>query len=83
MLWLRVRDTGEGVESSEQQRIFQRYLPSRTAPAARAKVQVWGLAVVRHIAEVHGGAVALESTPGVGSTFSFSIPWRSASPGAD
>ena len=73
MLWLRVRDTGEGVESSEQQRIFQRFYRVDRARRAGEGTGL-GLAVVRHIAEVHGGAVALESTPGVGSTFSFSIP---------
>ncbi len=33
-----------------------------------------GLALVRHIAQIHGGEVALESELGHGSTFSFSLP---------
>ena len=81
MLWLRVRDTGVGVAAAEQPRIFQRFYRvdrarsgERADGAGAAPGTGLGLAVVRHIAEIHGGGVALESTLGHGSTFSFSLP---------
>ena len=86
MLWFRVRDTGIGVEPADRTRIFQRFYRADAArpredggplPAAGTGL---GLAVVRHIAEVHGGSVSLESEVGAGSTFGFSVPRAAAQP---
>ncbi len=73
MVWIRVRDSGIGIERAEQTRIFQRFYRIDRARQSGGGTGL-GLAVVRHIAEVHGGAVTLESAPGQGSTFSFSVP---------
>ncbi len=73
MLWFRVRDTGIGVEPADRTRIFQRFYRVDGA-RSRSGGTGLGLAVVRHIAEVHGGAVSLESEVGEGSTFGFSVP---------
>ena len=73
MVWILVSDTGIGIEPAEQARIFQRFYRVDRARQSGGGTGL-GLAVVRHIAEVHGGAVSLESTPGVGSTFGFSVP---------
>ena len=73
MVWIRVRDTGIGIEPAEQSRIFQRFYRIDRARQSGGGTGL-GLAVVRHIAEVHGGAVSLESAPGHGSTFGFSVP---------
>ena len=73
MVWIRVRDTGIGIEPAEQSRIFQRFYRVDRARQSGGGTGL-GLAVVRHIAEVHGGAVSLESAPGRGSTFGFSVP---------
>ena len=73
MFWIHVRDTGVGVEPAEQGRVFQRFYRVDRARAMRSGTGL-GLAVVRHIAEAHGGSVSLESEPGVGSTFSFAVP---------
>ena len=72
MVWIRVRDTGIGIAAAEQARIFQRFY--RVDRARSGGGTGLGLAVVRHIAEAHGGSVQLESEAGAGSTFSFSIP---------
>ena len=73
MVWIRVRDTGIGIEAAEQTRIFQRFYRVDRARQSGGGTGL-GLAVVRHIAEAHGGAVSLESAPGAGSTFGFSVP---------
>ena len=73
MVWIMVRDTGIGIEAAEHSRIFQRFYRVDRSRQSGGGTGL-GLAVVRHIAEVHGGAVSLESAPGVGSTFGFSVP---------
>lgn len=77
-LW--VRDSGVGIPSSEQSRIFQRFsrgLHSR----GRYEGTGIGLAIVRAIAEAHGGYVAVSSAPGEGSRFELVIPIDQDDPG--
>ncbi len=70
-LW--VRDEGEGIEPHEKERIFERFARGGPRPGHGHGAGL-GLAIVKAIAEAHGGWVELESTPGVGSTFSVIIP---------
>ncbi|HYH61513.1 MAG TPA: HAMP domain-containing sensor histidine kinase [Solirubrobacterales bacterium] len=71
-----VRDEGEGIELHEQERIFERF--ASTGPARPAQGHGHGaglgLAIVRAIAEAHGGWIELDSAPGRGSTFTIVIP---------
>lgn len=69
-----VRDTGPGVPPELQPRIFDPHVrgASTTIPGLGL-----GLATVRHLAEAHGGAVGVESTPGAGSLFWFELPCAS------
>jgi signal transduction histidine kinase len=71
-----VRDCGDGIDPAARERIFERF--HREAEAIRRNIPGagLGLALVRHIAEAHGGDVSVESTPGEGSTFTVSIPIR-------
>jgi signal transduction histidine kinase len=70
-LW--VRDTGPGVPLADQERIFERF--ARTANSRRRSEGAGlGLAIVRGIAEAHGGRVELSSAPGAGATFTIIIP---------
>ena len=71
--WLCVRDTGIGIPREEQSRVFQRFYQLDRSRSGRHGSGL-GLALVRHIAQIHGGEVALESELGHGSTFSFSLP---------
>lgn len=73
MVWLEVTDTGIGVSAEDQPRVFQRFYRADRA-RRRAGGTGLGLALVRHIAEVHGGGVRVSSRPGEGSTFAFSLP---------
>jgi signal transduction histidine kinase len=70
-LW--VRDTGPGVAAEDQERIFARFARA-SASRRRSEGAGLGLAIVRAIAEAHGGRVALSSRPGDGATFTVIIP---------
>jgi two-component system phosphate regulon sensor histidine kinase PhoR len=75
---VRVSDTGVGIAPEDLPRIFERfYKGGRSRGGGGTGL---GLAVVKHVVEAHGGTVSVESEPGRGSTFSFSIP-ASSPPG--
>jgi signal transduction histidine kinase len=69
---LSVRDTGPGIAADDLPHLFDRYWQKRRAGGKRRTGL--GLAIVRGIVEAHGGTVDVESTPGVGSEFSFTLP---------
>jgi signal transduction histidine kinase len=70
-LW--VRDTGPGIAPEDQERIFERFARA-SASRRRSEGAGLGLAIVRAIAESHGGRAALSSRPGAGATFTLIIP---------
>lgn len=70
-LW--VRDSGPGVPADQQQRIFERFARSGTS-IRRSEGAGLGLAIVRAIAEAHGGRVELDSGEGTGSVFTVVLP---------
>ena len=76
-----VADDGIGIPSGHQARIFERFYkvdrsrtrgdPDESLVSGSAGL---GLAIVRHIAEAHGGAAGVESVEQVGSTFWIEVP---------
>lgn len=70
-----VRDTGSGIASEHQARIFERFYQITQGNSGRTGGQGLGLAIVKMIVELHGGQVTVESVPGQGSTFTFTLPW--------
>jgi signal transduction histidine kinase len=58
---LSVRDFGAGVPPEEQAKIFQRFYRAKSARDRNVRGSGIGLALVKHIAEAHGGRVTLES----------------------
>lgn len=75
---LRVIDSGPGISSEHQPRIFERfYQIDRNADRAAGGVGL-GLAIARSLAERNGAHVDLESAPGKGSTFILRLPIATA-----
>lgn len=69
---VRVTDTGEGIEPDALPRIWDRLY---RAESSRSKPGLGlGLSLVAAIAKAHGGEATVESTPGLGSTFTLRIP---------
>jgi len=71
-----VRDTGEGIAREHLSRIFDR------VPGARSGGVGLGLYISREIVESHGGAMGVESEPGKGSLFWFTLPVAERQPTA-
>ncbi|MBD3173811.1 MAG: PAS domain S-box protein [Armatimonadia bacterium] len=71
--WLvHVRDEGQGIDPVDQRRIFQMFQRAR---ADRHPTGTGiGLAICARIVESHGGSIQVESEPGEGATFTFSVP---------
>jgi signal transduction histidine kinase len=75
-LVVEVRDEGPGIPIDQQQRIWGRY-QRVSGPPVRAGADVGlglGLYISRNIIEGHGGSVGLESAPGQGAVFWFTLP---------
>jgi signal transduction histidine kinase len=70
-LCISVADTGPGISPSSATRIFDRYWQ---APETKQQGAGLGLFIVKGIVEAHGGRVWVDSEPGRGSTFRFTIP---------
>jgi len=67
-----VRNSGSLISGRERERIFERFY--RGEPARHVPGTGMGLAIVRQIAQAHGGAIAVTSTEGQGTTFTLSLP---------
>jgi K+-sensing histidine kinase KdpD len=69
-----VADEGIGVPPELRQRIFERFFQGPGRKAGRRKGTGLGLAICQGIIEAHGGKIRVESKPGQGAKFSFSLP---------
>jgi two-component system OmpR family sensor kinase/two-component system sensor histidine kinase BaeS len=80
-----VSDTGEGIAPENLGRVFERFWRSdpartRTDGLGRMGGTGLGLSVAQSLVEAHGGRIWVESTPGRGSTFRFTLPAAAAAP---
>jgi len=72
-LLLEVSDTGIGISPQDQGRLFQEFTRIRSEATAGISGSGLGLSIVRKIAELYGGKLALKSTPNEGSTFTIRL----------
>jgi CheY-like chemotaxis protein/anti-sigma regulatory factor (Ser/Thr protein kinase) len=84
-LTIRVVDRGRGIPPAMQGRIFEPFQQVDSSDARERGGTGLGLPIVRSILSRHGGQVSLESAPGVGSTFTITVPAGSGrdAPAAD
>ena len=72
---IKVVDTGKGISRAFLPRVFERFAQAEQSSTRQQNGLGLGLAIVRHIAELHGGIVAVESKgDGCGSTFTVKLP---------
>ncbi len=80
LLQVDVRDTGIGMTSEDMQHVFTRFFRANNRGTQEVSGTGLGLAITRALLEMLGGELSVESTPGVGSTFSFTLPITLAIP---
>jgi PAS domain S-box-containing protein len=76
-----VRDTGVGIALEDQRRIFRDFEQADGSSTRKFGGTGLGLAISKRIVERMGGAIAVESEPGVGADFSFTVPLTAANEG--
>ena len=73
MVKIAVTDSGLGIPPKDLPRIFERFYRVDTARSREQGGTGLGLSIVKHIVQLHGGAVSVESTHGKGTTFIFTL----------
>ena len=74
-----VKDTGEGISEDDLERVFEKFSQARLIAKGKPKGTGLGLPICKEIVNQHGGRIWVESEPGKGSTFSFTLPVTCAS----
>jgi signal transduction histidine kinase len=71
---VRVVDTGEGIPEECRERIFEKFGQVENRKSGRTMSTGLGLTFCKLAVEAHGGKIGVESAPGQGSTFWFTLP---------
>ncbi len=74
MIEIAVRDDGPGIPIEAKERIFERFYRVDKARSREQGGTGLGLAIVKNVVQAHGGTVRVESPPGQGAEFSFTVP---------
>ena len=75
-LRVEIADTGPGIEPRHLPRLFERFYRVDSGRSRDMGGTGLGLSIVKHLVEAMGGTIGVESTPGRGSTFWFTLPRR-------
>ena len=78
-----VSDTGQGISSEDRDRVFERFEQGTLGNGRRPNGAGLGLALSKEFVEMHGGKIWVESAPGEGSTFTFTLPLTPSSDHAE
>lgn len=79
MLKIGIHDTGVGIDKEDQKRIFGGFSQASNGPGREHEGTGLGLAISKKIVELHGGRIWLDSEPGKGSHFFFTLPLKPTS----
>jgi len=74
-----VKDTGIGIEKSQQNRVFSKFFRTRNATRVKTRGTGLGLYIAKNIIAAHNGKIWFESEKGKGSTFYFTLPVEKSS----
>jgi signal transduction histidine kinase/HAMP domain-containing protein len=74
--FISVFDTGTGLPEADQQKVFEEFYQVDGSSTRKKGGTGLGLSISKKIIEMHGGRIWVESTPGKGSTFRFTVPVR-------
>jgi signal transduction histidine kinase len=77
-LQIKVSDSGVGMTEEEQAHLFERFFRSNNEVVQREGGSGLGLTIAQRLVELHGGVIAFNSRPGVGTTFVVSLPVEEA-----
>ena len=77
---VRVIDTGPGIPLVDQSRLFQPFSQVDASPTRKVGGSGLGLSISRLLVELHGGRIGVQSEPGKGSTFYFTLPLTAQPP---
>ncbi|REK71179.1 ATP-binding protein [Paenibacillus paeoniae] len=80
LVYIRVSDTGVGMTEEDLSRIFQPYEQGQFSLERAAGGFGLGLHISKQLVELQGGGMEVQSTPGQGSTFSFTLPKAAVGP---
>jgi signal transduction histidine kinase len=75
-VWVAIADTGIGIAADELPNLFQEFYQGRGGHGAEKRGMGLGLTISREIVQAHGGTIRVESAPGHGARFTFTIPQK-------
>jgi len=75
-VWVAISDTGIGIDESQRDNVFQRFVQVDGSSSREFSGTGLGLSLVKGLVELHGGEIHLQSALGKGSKFFFDLPLR-------